>query len=47
MNDKLVWIELEGLPLVAWSNKVVTKIACQCSKVLFVDEDLKASISVG
>ncbi|GJT13987.1 RNA-directed DNA polymerase, eukaryota [Tanacetum coccineum] len=43
----MVWISLEGLPLIAWTPIAFKKIASNWGEPIFVDEDPTESLSIG
>ncbi|KAI3819363.1 hypothetical protein L1987_13192 [Smallanthus sonchifolius] len=47
MEKIMVWIELEGIPLCAWSINAFRKIAGTWGSCMFVDEDSDESLGVG
>ncbi|GJY77774.1 RNA-directed DNA polymerase, eukaryota [Tanacetum coccineum] len=47
LDERVVWIEISGLPLNAWSPKAFKKIASIWGTPLFVDEDPNETVSIG
>ncbi|KAK9072008.1 hypothetical protein SSX86_008440 [Deinandra increscens subsp. villosa] len=47
VNERMVWINISGLPLGAWSSKAFTNIASKWGKVCFVDNDLEEPLACG
>ncbi|CAH1421164.1 unnamed protein product [Lactuca virosa] len=47
VKERAVWLEIQGLPLYAWSITAYKKIAGMYGKVLFADEDLDEQLSSG
>ncbi|KAK9080884.1 hypothetical protein SSX86_000026 [Deinandra increscens subsp. villosa] len=47
VNDRVVWIEIAGLPLWAWSSDTFSAIASKWGKVCFVDNDVEEPLSSG
>ncbi|GJR02583.1 RNA-directed DNA polymerase, eukaryota, partial [Tanacetum coccineum] len=45
--ERVVWIEIGGLPLNAWTSKAFKKIACSWGVPLFVDEDPSENAVIG
>ncbi|GJZ74415.1 RNA-directed DNA polymerase, eukaryota [Tanacetum coccineum] len=46
MDERVVWIEISGLPLNAWSPKVFKKTASIWGSPLFVDKDPNETVSI-
>ncbi|GJY85006.1 RNA-directed DNA polymerase, eukaryota [Tanacetum coccineum] len=47
VDDRMVWIEIGGLPLNAWTPKAFKKIACIWGEPLFVDDDPNDNVAMG
>ncbi|GJZ49719.1 RNA-directed DNA polymerase, eukaryota [Tanacetum coccineum] len=47
LDERVVWIEISGFPLNAWSPKAFKKIASICGTPFFVDEDPNETVSIG
>ncbi|KAK9062833.1 hypothetical protein SSX86_020023 [Deinandra increscens subsp. villosa] len=47
VNDRMVWINISGLPLGAWSSEAFTNIASKWGKVCFVDNDPEDPLACG
>ncbi|GJU67855.1 RNA-directed DNA polymerase, eukaryota [Tanacetum coccineum] len=47
IDERVVWIEIGGLPLNAWTSKAFKKIACSWGVPLFVDEDPSENAVIG
>ena len=47
LDERVVWIEIGGLPLNAWTPKAFNKIASNQGVPLFVDEDPSETVSIG
>ncbi|GKB17945.1 RNA-directed DNA polymerase, eukaryota [Tanacetum coccineum] len=47
VDERVVWIKIDGLPLNAWTSQAYKKIASNWGRPLFVDEDPHDSIAVG
>ncbi|GKA14061.1 RNA-directed DNA polymerase, eukaryota, reverse transcriptase zinc-binding domain protein [Tanacetum coccineum] len=47
VDERVVWIEIGGLPLNAWTTKAYKKIACIWGEPLFVDEDPHDNVAMG
>ncbi|KAK9077848.1 hypothetical protein SSX86_006186 [Deinandra increscens subsp. villosa] len=47
IDEKLVWIEIRGLPLLAWSNAVFRQIAWRWGKTFCVDNDRDEPMAFG
>lgn len=47
VDDRMVWIEIGGLPLNAWTPKAFNKIACTWGEPLFVDDDPNDNVAMG
>ncbi|PWA46118.1 RNA-directed DNA polymerase, eukaryota [Artemisia annua] len=39
VDDKVVWVRIEGLPIVAWSTRAFKKIAEEWGEVMYVDDE--------
>ncbi|GKE04646.1 reverse transcriptase domain, reverse transcriptase zinc-binding domain protein [Tanacetum coccineum] len=39
VKDRLIWLELEGVPLLAWNNDTFKKIGSRWGEVLFIDDN--------
>ena len=37
VEDRIVWLEVEGIPLLAWGNETFHKIASKWGELVFVD----------
>ncbi|GJR42636.1 RNA-directed DNA polymerase, eukaryota, reverse transcriptase zinc-binding domain protein [Tanacetum coccineum] len=46
VDDRVVWIGIEGLPLCAWSASAFTKIAATLGKVMFINNDEENALSI-
>ncbi|GJV59705.1 RNA-directed DNA polymerase, eukaryota, reverse transcriptase zinc-binding domain protein [Tanacetum coccineum] len=46
-DERVVWIEIGGLPLNAWTSKAYKKIAGSWGEPLFVDEDPHDNVAMG
>nr|GEV86284.1 reverse transcriptase domain, reverse transcriptase zinc-binding domain protein [Tanacetum cinerariifolium] len=38
VKDRLIWLEVEGVPLLAWNNETFKKICSNWGEVLFIDD---------
>nr|GEY14186.1 hypothetical protein [Tanacetum cinerariifolium] len=38
VKERLIWLEIEGVPFRAWDNDVFAKICCKWDEVLFLDD---------
>ncbi|GKE79347.1 reverse transcriptase domain, reverse transcriptase zinc-binding domain protein, partial [Tanacetum coccineum] len=38
VDERLVWLEIEGVPIRAWDNQVFNKICSRWGKVIFIDD---------
>ncbi|PWA37197.1 5-oxoprolinase-like protein [Artemisia annua] len=47
VDERVVWIEIDGLPLCAWTPQAYKKIASRWGEPLFVDEDSHDNIAMG
>ncbi|KAI3827005.1 hypothetical protein L1987_01066 [Smallanthus sonchifolius] len=47
LDEKIVWLELSGLPLFAWTEKAFLKIVGEWGEVLFVDDVKDEAMSIG
>ncbi|PWA35424.1 RNA-directed DNA polymerase, eukaryota [Artemisia annua] len=47
VDDRVVWIDIEGLPLCAWSASAFTKIAASWGEVMFINDDEDSALSKG
>ncbi|GJR39331.1 RNA-directed DNA polymerase, eukaryota [Tanacetum coccineum] len=47
VDERVVWIEIGGLPLNAWTPKAFKKIACNWGEPLFVDDDPHDNVAMG
>ncbi|GJY68395.1 RNA-directed DNA polymerase, eukaryota [Tanacetum coccineum] len=47
IDERVVWIEISGLPLNAWSPKAFKKVANIWGSPLLVDEDPNETVSIG
>nr|GEW06247.1 Pol polyprotein [Tanacetum cinerariifolium] len=47
VDEKIVWIEITGLPLWAWTNNAFKKIASAWGEPLFVDDDPNECMAIG
>nr|GFC73828.1 RNA-directed DNA polymerase, eukaryota [Tanacetum cinerariifolium] len=47
VDDRMVWIEIGGLLLNAWTPKAFKKIACIWGEPLFVDDDPNENVAMG
>ncbi|GKA61011.1 RNA-directed DNA polymerase, eukaryota [Tanacetum coccineum] len=47
VDERVVWIEIGGLPLNAWTPKAFKKIACIWGEPLFVDDDPHENVAMG
>ncbi|GKD89121.1 RNA-directed DNA polymerase, eukaryota, partial [Tanacetum coccineum] len=47
IDERVVWIEIGGLPLNAWTSKAFKKIDCSWGVPLFVDEDPSENATIG
>ncbi|KAK9071563.1 hypothetical protein SSX86_007991 [Deinandra increscens subsp. villosa] len=45
VDEKIVWVEVRGLPLVAWSNAAFHQVACRWGKCLFSDDDVEEPLA--
>nr|GEX52683.1 RNA-directed DNA polymerase, eukaryota, reverse transcriptase zinc-binding domain protein [Tanacetum cinerariifolium] len=46
-DERMVWIEISGLPLNAWNSKAFKKVAGIWGEPLFVDEDSYDNVAMG
>ncbi|PWA77401.1 DUF4283 domain protein [Artemisia annua] len=46
-DERVIWIEIGGLPLNAWTSKAFKKIALNWGEPLFVDEEPSENNSIG
>ncbi|KAK9055364.1 hypothetical protein SSX86_026447 [Deinandra increscens subsp. villosa] len=47
INERVVWVEVRGLPLCAWNNVVANHVAKKWGECLFGMEDIEESLSCG
>ncbi|PWA93439.1 hypothetical protein CTI12_AA070330 [Artemisia annua] len=47
VDEKLVWLEITGLPLHAWTTNAFKKIASVWGEPMFVDEDTNENMATG
>ncbi|KAK9064488.1 hypothetical protein SSX86_015870 [Deinandra increscens subsp. villosa] len=47
VDERVVWIEIAGLPLGAWSSDIFSAIASNWGKVCFIDNDIEEPLSSG
>ncbi|KAK9072497.1 hypothetical protein SSX86_008931 [Deinandra increscens subsp. villosa] len=47
VKERMVWVNISGLPLGAWSSEAFTTIASKWGKVCFVDNDLEEPLACG
>nr|GEU76535.1 RNA-directed DNA polymerase, eukaryota [Tanacetum cinerariifolium] len=47
IDERVVWIEIGGLLLNAWTPKAFKKIACSWGEPLFLDDDPNKSVALG
>ncbi|GJZ14264.1 RNA-directed DNA polymerase, eukaryota [Tanacetum coccineum] len=46
-DERMIWIEIDGLPLNAWTTNAFKKIAGNWGETVFVDEDADENIANG
>ncbi|GKB66975.1 reverse transcriptase domain-containing protein [Tanacetum coccineum] len=46
-DDRMIWIEIEGLPLKAWTVNAFKRIAGNWGEAVFVDDDAEENIATG
>nr|GEZ72265.1 RNA-directed DNA polymerase, eukaryota [Tanacetum cinerariifolium] len=46
-DDRMIWIEIEGLPLKAWTVNAFKRVAGNCGEAIFVDDDAEENIATG
>ncbi|GKB46477.1 hypothetical protein Tco_0897230 [Tanacetum coccineum] len=47
VNERIVWLEIEGLPLCAWTAKAFKKVENVWGEPVFVDDDPTKNMSIG
>ena len=47
LDDKVVWVEISGMPLGAWSCEAFTKVAAKSGEVVFLDKNATGGIGKG
>ncbi|KAK9055343.1 hypothetical protein SSX86_026426 [Deinandra increscens subsp. villosa] len=45
--EKIVWLEIRGLPLIAWTNAAFKQVAHKWGKCIFFENDVEEALSVG
>ena len=47
VDDKVIWVEISGMPLGAWSCEAFTKVAAKSGEVVFFDKNATGGIGKG
>ncbi|GJS68656.1 putative RNA-directed DNA polymerase, eukaryota, reverse transcriptase zinc-binding domain protein [Tanacetum coccineum] len=47
VDERIVWLEIEGLPLCAWTTKAFKKVANAWGKPVFIDDDPTENMAIG
>lgn len=47
VRERMVWLEVQGFPLCAWTSTTFKKVASLYGKVMFLDDDLEEQKSCG